>query len=296
MPVTKKRFQQYSFLVLAFALLTIFWGAWVRLSFSGDGCGASWPLCNGHLLPDKGPALIEWIHRLTSLICLVLTLALRAFASKVYRLQNAPAKKSAQAALIFIFIEALIGALLVTSGLVAGDQSNMRVLILSLHLVNSLFLTAALGLCFKTALWPSFKIKKPLIYFALAFIAIALLGNVASLAGQLFPVSSLKEALYLDFLPSSHISLRLRILHPLLAVLFLTAMGAFVFFKGEKLLKILWAGAGAVALAGFLTWALASPLLMKMLHLILAYLLWIGLVFLSVKEGPRLPPLSQKKT
>lgn len=279
----KKHFQKYSVWTLVLTLLTIFWGAWVRLSFSGDGCGANWPLCGDEFLPKKGPALIEWVHRVTSLICLLAIVLLYVVASKIYP-KKAPAKKSAGAALFFILIEALIGALLVTGGFVAGDLSAVRVLILSLHLVNSLFLTAALSLCFRTAFWQGFKIKKLCVGFAVGFVAIALVGNVASLAGQLFPVASLKEAFYLDFLPSSHISLRLRILHPLFALLFLVAMGVFVFFTKERILKILWAGAGAVALVGFTTWMLVSPLGMKMIHLVSAYLLWIGLVCSCVEK------------
>ena len=255
----------------------------MRLSFSGDGCGADWPLCHNELLPDKGPALIEWIHRATSGLCLILTAGLFVLALKLYP-SRAPAKKAAKAALLFILIEALIGALLVTGGFVAGDESWQRLLLLALHLLNSLFLTAALSLCVRTALWRGFRIKKRYVYFAMAFVVLALTGNIASLAGQLFPAGSLSEAFYLDFSPSSHISLRLRILHPLFALLFLAGAWRLLFFERGNSAKILLAGAGAVGLVGFTTYALLSPLEMKIIHLISAYALWTGLVRLCVEK------------
>jgi len=37
--------------VLAYSILVILWGAYVRISFSGDGCGDHWPLCHGEVIP-----------------------------------------------------------------------------------------------------------------------------------------------------------------------------------------------------------------------------------------------------
>ena len=50
------RFARYGWGVLAFNLLVILWGAYVRASGSGAGCGAHWPLCNGTVIP-RAPAV-----------------------------------------------------------------------------------------------------------------------------------------------------------------------------------------------------------------------------------------------
>jgi protoheme IX farnesyltransferase len=44
-------------------------GGSVRVSDSGTGCGASWPMCDGHLLPAlEYHQLIEWNHRLFAML------------------------------------------------------------------------------------------------------------------------------------------------------------------------------------------------------------------------------------
>ena len=75
------RFARYGWGVLAFNLLVILWGAYVRASGSGAGCGAHWPLCNGEVIP-RAPSvatLIEYSHRLTSGLALLGVLALLAW-------------------------------------------------------------------------------------------------------------------------------------------------------------------------------------------------------------------------
>ena len=65
-------------LVLGWNVAVILWGAFVRASGSGAGCGAHWPLCNGEVVP-RAPALetmIEFTHRATSGIALLLVFAL----------------------------------------------------------------------------------------------------------------------------------------------------------------------------------------------------------------------------
>ena len=276
-------FKKYSLLTLIFVLITIFWGAWVRLSFSGDGCGNSWPLCEGYIFPENMKALIEWLHRLSSGLSVFFIFILFIMAFKIY-----PKKHEVRifsiASFILIIIEALIGAVLVLSGLVGQSAEKVRVLMLAIHSINSLFLVGALTLCYKTSLWKkenssiteSLKFRKPLIYFICFFPLLALTGNIASLAGQLFPSESLSSALALDLLPSAHISLKIRPLHPLLAVSFLLGLSFFAFSK-KYLLALVLAVLG-VTLFGFATLVFLSPLWMKITHLILAYGLWIFLI------------------
>jgi heme A synthase len=68
--------------VLVYNLGVIVWGAYVRATRSGAGCGAHWPLCNGEVIPQSPDAamLIEFSHRVTSGLALVSVVVLFAWA------------------------------------------------------------------------------------------------------------------------------------------------------------------------------------------------------------------------
>ena len=279
--LNKTFFKRYSLFSLIFTLLTIFWGAWVRFSLSGDGCGKSWPLCNDKLLPENTKALIEWIHRGTSGLSLIFILLLFVLALKIYPKKHI-LRIFSTASFILILIEALIGAFLVLSGFVGLNKSSMRIFVLAVHLINSLLLVGALSLCWRASLWNHLKINKTILYFLIAFPILALTGNIASVAGQLFPAESLRQAFVLDLLPSAHISLKLRPFHPLLAISFLIVLSLLSF--SIKNLRTLAIASLFVVLFGFITLISLSPLWMKIGHLILAYSLWIFFVCSAVQK------------
>ena len=68
------RFAKYSWGVLAYNIGVILWGAYVRATGSGAGCGSHWPLCNGEVVPraPQMETVIEFAHRLTSGAALLL--------------------------------------------------------------------------------------------------------------------------------------------------------------------------------------------------------------------------------
>ena len=75
---------------LSTAVLTlglIVFGAVVRVTDSGLGCGTDWPLCNGTLFPplDNITAWIEWLHRLFAALIGLFGLATLAVAWRHYR-------------------------------------------------------------------------------------------------------------------------------------------------------------------------------------------------------------------
>ena len=277
--MNKKFFQKYTFFTLIFTLGVILWGAWVRLSHSGEGCGSDWPLCEGALLPQEtSAAFIEWFHRLTSGLSLVFILVLFVLSYKIYPKKHLIRKLSALA-LAFIFIEALIGAVLVLASLVGSNLSLLRMGVFLFHLFNSLLLVGTLSLCWKGAHFEKLKWKKPIVYFLIAFPALILTGGVASLAGTLFPSESLSEAFALDWLATSHIALKLRPLHPLFAGLFLVFLGVFAQpFQVYKKTFYLFVFA---FLFGLSTLLLLSPIGMKLGHLLIAYILGITLTLKS---------------
>ena len=68
MPPPRPWFARYAWAVLLYNVAVVIWGAFVRASGSGAGCGNHWPLCNGVITPT-GPTLktmIEFTHRTTS--------------------------------------------------------------------------------------------------------------------------------------------------------------------------------------------------------------------------------------
>ena len=278
---TKNQFKKYSLFTLIFTILTILWGAWVRISVSGDGCGNNWPLCKQSFLPDDIFSMIEWLHRLTSALSFLFVLGLFFLAFKIYPKKHL-LRKLTSLSFLLIIVEISIGALLVLNNFVGLNKSYFRVFVLSLHLINSLALVATLTLCWKSSLWDKIKTKAPQFYFLFAFPVLALTGNIASLAGVLFPTESLSQSLALDFLPTAHITLKLRPLHPLLAMLFLIFVGTLSF--SVKKLKYITFFTLFTVLFGFATLINLSPVWMKISHLLIAYTLWMSLVYISFEK------------
>src|SRR5579872_7096825 len=147
-----RRFRGFAWGVLAYNVLVILWGALVRATGSGAGCGGHWPLCNGDVLPDvsKIGTVIELTHRVMSGVALVLVAAMFVWAWKTFAPSH-PARRWAAWSLIFILTEALLGASLVLLGHVARNESVGRVYSLGLHLVNTFLLLASLALAARSA-------------------------------------------------------------------------------------------------------------------------------------------------
>lgn len=148
---TSRRFAKFAWAALGYNLLVIVWGAYVRASGSGAGCGAHWPLCNGLVVPRAAAVetLVEFSHRLTSGVVLVIAVAMVIMAFRSFP-RGSIVRKGAVAVLVLTIAEALIGAGLVLFELVAHDTSIKRALSMSMHLVNTFFLLGALTL---TAHW-----------------------------------------------------------------------------------------------------------------------------------------------
>ncbi|GAA0338719.1 heme A synthase [Bacillus carboniphilus] len=118
----------FSTIAMLFVLLG---GALVTKTESGDGCGESWPLCHGQLIPEEiTPELvIELAHRVVSggAGILVLALSIMAWKQIGYRKET---KFLAFLSFLFLVLQALIGAAAVMWG-----QSDF---VLALHFGISL--------------------------------------------------------------------------------------------------------------------------------------------------------------
>ncbi len=121
------RFARFAWGVLAYDLAVVAWGAYVRATGSGAGCGRHWPLCNGELVPrsPRTQTLVELSHRVSSGVALVLTVALLVWAWRAFP-RGHLARKGAATATVLMLMEAGIGAALVLFELVAHDASMKR--------------------------------------------------------------------------------------------------------------------------------------------------------------------------
>ncbi len=291
------RFAKYAWGVLAFNLVVILWGAYVRASSSGAGCGSHWPLCNGEIIP-RTPTIktvVEFSHRLTSGLALLLTVGLLVWAVRLFAKQH-PARKFAWLSMLFMLMEAAVGAGLVLFEYVAENKSMARALWMSGHLINTFLLVAMLTLTAWTASTENqvrLKQQGSINWiFAAAFFATLVLGvsgAVTALGGTLFPVTSLAEGLKQDLSPTAHVLIRLRFFHPFIAIgagALLIATAAIVRSwrtgKWTKTLSISLIVLVLVQLgAGLVNLLLHAPIWLQIVHLLLSDLIWISLVLLA---------------
>jgi cytochrome c oxidase assembly protein subunit 15 len=298
------RLTRFSWLVLASNVAVILWGALVRATGSGAGCGSHWPLCNGEVVP-RAPRLetvIEFSHRLTSGLALVLVIAL-AVAAFRWRPKGDPARKAAVAGVLLMLSEAGVGAALVLFRLVADNQSMARALFMGTHLINTFFLLAALTLTVYFAGGGTpLRLRGPGLTAGVALGALGLLlagvsGAVAALGDTLWPARSLADALRQDLSATSHLLIRLRLLHPAIALsagllaLLVTVhpQAAPDGEEGRRGPGSRWGRWTAVFvflqwIAGLVNVALLAPVWMQIVHLLVADLLWIAFVLFAASS------------
>jgi heme a synthase len=280
--------------VVGYNVLVILWGALVRATGSGAGCGNHWPLCNGQVIPlsPRVDTVIEFTHRCMTggSTFLVIGLLVWTFRGTV---KGQAARVLAVASMVLLLNEAFLGALLVKLGYVTGNQSVGRVVVLSIHLSNTLLLLAALTLTARLLgtgqIWRQLGTRggKKLWAFTglAATVVVGVSGSLAALGDTLFPASSLRAAFAQDFAAGSPWLLRLRGVHPASA---LVAAGFVIWL----VVQAKRAGAGRLAAAvltlmgfqfalGMADVLLLAPVWMQILHLLGADLYWVALVSLT---------------
>ena len=282
---------RFAWAVVAYNILVILWGALVRATGSGAGCGNHWPLCNGQVIPlaPRLDTLIEFTHRMMVGGATFAVLALLA-GTLLATPKGLAARPLAIASTILLVNEAILGALLVKLGYVTGNQSLGRVVVLSVHLSNTLLLLAALTLTavFLTTRQRTRELRShhPVLIFTglAATLLVGVTGSLAALGDTLFPATSLAAAMAQDFAAASPWLLRVRWIHPASAIL----AGAFVLWLTRKA----WPSHKTLATCvlsllafqfalGLLDIALLAPVWLQILHLFGADLYWIALVALA---------------
>lgn len=286
--MTTRAFARGAWSVLGYTILVIVWGAYVRATGSGAGCGEHWPLCNGTVVPRSPSAetLIELTHRVTSGLSLLLVgwlvwAARRAFAPG-HRVRAA-----AWIALAFMIGEALIGAGLVLLGLVGRNDSHARAAVMAVHLANTFFLLASLTLAARWATAPPREgpnLFTPGGWGALAaYLLIGVSGAVTALGDTLHPVHELASGLPQGLSPGGLLLVQLRAYHPWIAVAAVLGISAWVRRAG------LAATFGALAVTaltmqlalGAVNVLLRAPVWLQLVHLLLADGAWVLLVLVA---------------
>ncbi len=299
------RFAKYAWFVLAFNIVVILWGVFLRASKSGDGCGQHWLTCNGEVLP-AAPELkttIEFAHRLMSAADGLLMLILVGWAFWIWYQNREPSTKStlkcAAASLFFVATEGAIGAGLVLTGNTAETLTAARPFWMAGHLINTFILLAFLTLTARSAsgaqplkFHAESKYMAALAIGIAAILLVGITGSIAALSTMLFPSGTLTEGIVQDFSPTSNILLRLRLLHPITAILtsvfliFLTGSlakvctGDRVVSRWSNTLSLLILAQIAFGSATLLT---RAPIIMQLGHLLFADAIWISYVLFSAR-------------
>ena len=287
---------KFAWAVLFYNVGVILWGAYVRASGSGAGCGEHWPLCNGAVIP-RDPTIatvIEFSHRITSGLALIGVVVLLVWVWRACQ-PGHPARRGAAWTVFFMLTEAAVGAGLVLFQLVTDNATMARAMFMAVHLLNTFVLVGWLTL---TAWWLSGGEPVTLRGHGGRTVALGALmaglllvgasGAVAALGNTLYPDGSLAEGLAADLSATSHFLIRLRILHPTFAVL--TGVG--LWFGAPRLaagrgaatrhIARLVSGLAALQLGvGALNLVLLAPVWMQLVHLLIADALWIMFVLLS---------------
>lgn len=160
-------------LAFATAILTtglIVFGAIVRVTDSGLGCGNQWPLCNGTIFPplDNLTAWIEWLHRLFAALIGVFGIATLISGVRAYRAGRIPrlALNATIVAAILFFVQSVLGAIVVVLDLPPTS--------VTLHLGTAMLLYAALLVAAISAIHRPSRLHVSDRFTALAYVTTAL--------------------------------------------------------------------------------------------------------------------------
>jgi heme a synthase len=290
---TSRALVRYAWGVVAYNVLVILWGAVVRATGSGAGCGDRWPLCNGDFFPyhPRLATVIEFAHRSMTGVCTFLVIGLVAWTFYATK-QRDRARRAVVASVVLLVTEALLGAVLVLGGYVQNNVSTARVVMQSVHFTNTLLLLGSLAL---TAWWlgesaggersvptgSGRSLVKAAWLAVVATIVVGATGSLAALADTLFPSPSLRVAFTSDFAANSPLLVRMRWMHPTAAVIGLCCVLWLVLRVRSRLGWVVAGLLGLQFVLGVGDVLLLAPTWMQILHLLGADLYWISLVVLA---------------
>lgn len=282
---------RYAWGVVGYNVLVILWGAVVRATGSGAGCGDNWPLCNGDFFPHhpRLATVIEFAHRSMTGVATALVVGLVIWTFYATR-RGDRARRAVVASMVFLVTEALLGAVLVLGGYVKDNISTGRVEMQSIHFTNTLLLLGSLAL---TAWWLGDRVRVesgrteglavPAWLAVTATIVMGATGSLAALADTLFPSPSLRVALTADFAAGSPLLVRMRWMHPAAVLVGACCVLWLVVRMRSRLGWLVATLLGLQFVLGIGDILLLAPTWMQVLHLLGADLYWVALVCLAAE-------------
>lgn len=285
----QKIFSSLVWLYLALNIVVILGGAVVRATGSGNGCGSSWPLCQGSILPsfDFIKTIIEFVHRASSALVGVGALILVVCAFLIYPPKHV-VRLGSVGVLCFVLLEGLLGAGLVLFGLVDNDLSIARIVMMGLHLLNTFLLLGSIT--FVGAIASDFKILEKihlsqktsvLTSLLLCLLITGATGAMTALSDTLFRPQYVGENFVKDISRPEHALHFLKIIHPFFAI----ATSVFFvfcivkFWSQDQRAKVLGSMILLIVfiqiLVGIFNLGLLAPLYLQLLHLFLADMIWV---------------------
>ncbi len=290
---TAKKSGLFTPLALTTSLLTIgliVFGAIVRVTDSGLGCGNEWPLCDGTIVPplDNITAWIEWLHRLFAALIGLFGLGMLLTALRAYRIRNRSVLMSTMLAASLFVLQSGLGAIVVIFDLPST--------IVTAHLGTSMLLLGALLVATIGSVYvPKTAYTRDsvtLLAYATTGLALVIIltgalvrGSGATLACTDWPLCS-GQVLPLDEgrLPIVHMTHRFAVAGLGLSLLLLV----WYTYKTRTTRVMRWLAVGALAayamqalIGALFVWSLAAPI-WGAAHVGLAATTWALLVCFSV--------------
>ena len=296
-------FGRYAWAVLAYTVFISVTGVLVRASGSGAGCGNTWPLCYGDVIPQAQAleTAIEFTHRIISGLGFVAVMGLAWWAARRYP-KGAEVRTAAFAAAFLMITETLAGGSLVLFDWVVNNRTWGRVVVMMVHLTNTHLLVAAVATTAWLASGGSFVCPREQEPWArwlpggMFFIwLVSALGAVVALTEVVhyweaqggLPAAYVGPAQVVRAMLPVHIGAALSGL-----VYLVVAVRRLGLFRSP--LRSLAHGVlmlyGLQLLVGVLNAWLGLPGLVQMLHLLVGYGIWLGWLFLSLEvlqTGPQ---------
>ena len=179
--------------------------------------------------------------------------------------------------------------------LVADNASMARAMFVAAHLVNTFILVARLTLTAPGSRGPRTRLDRaearrvPLAGGVGCCSLTGVSGAVAALGDTLYPSATFADALRADLSATSHSLIRLRLMHPAIAIGAALVVVAVAFRTKADAARAVGMPAVVVALvvlqlaAGLLNVVLLAPIWMQMVHLFVADLVWIAYVLMAAR-------------
>lgn len=297
-PSRPPRYGLLAWTVLWFTVAVILGGSVVRGTGSGAGCGETWPRCEGSIFPFDGSLEtgIEFTHRISTATLGILLAMFVVWTVRTTR-KGDPVRSALAWTATFFIGEVVIGAMLVVFGWVDLDASLGRLVAVPVHLMNTFLLLGAMTF---TAYFagggrpPNVRLSRLqdrlLLIGLAALLLVGASGALNALADSLFPSETFIEGIRAEFSATAPFLIRVRILHPVIAVI--GGIAAFLLVRHPEFdpegrargpVRLVVGIVAFQFLTGLVNVAMATPIEIQVVHLFVADAMWIALLIAGLR-------------